>query len=41
MFSTARYRKFPELLIVGVQKGGTTSLFRDLEKSYKLKIQEL
>ena len=41
MLSTARYRKLPELYNSWCSKGGTTSLFRDLEKSYKLKIQEL
>lgn len=37
MRSTARFRKLPDFIIVGVQKGGTTSLFKDLENHKKIK----
>jgi hypothetical protein len=30
--STARFRVLPDVVIIGVKRGGTTSLFRDLER---------
>ena len=37
MLSTARFRKLPDFIIVGVQKSGTTSLFKDLENHKNIK----
>ena len=38
MLLTSRFRKLPDFIIVGVQKGGTTSLFNDLKKHPNIKL---
>lgn len=36
--STSRFRKIPEFIIVGTQKGGTTSLYNYLKTHPKMKL---
>ena len=38
MLSTSSIRKLPDFIIVGVQKGGTTSLFNDLKNHPNIKL---